>query len=92
VLALTTVADHVRAMEERRHVRRTAHPTDRRSTLLSLSAAGLRAHRRASAAFEDADRALGRHLDREAETRAAIRAVADAAGAALIALPARRAG
>jgi DNA-binding MarR family transcriptional regulator len=91
-LALTTVADHVRAMEERRHLRRMAHPNDRRSTLLSLSAAGLSAHRRASVAFEEADAALGRHLGSEAEARAAIRAIGDAAEAALIALPVRRAG
>jgi DNA-binding MarR family transcriptional regulator len=93
-LPLTTVADHVHAMTERRHVRRQAHPTDQRSTLLSLTAQGLRAHRRTSRSFERADRALRERLApiAEAEARDVLRGIADAAQAATAAPPVRRAG
>jgi DNA-binding MarR family transcriptional regulator len=50
-MPVTTAADFVRAMRERGHVRRTPHPTDSRSHLLTLTAAGLRTHRKASLAF-----------------------------------------
>ena len=91
-LPLTTVADHVRAMDERRHLRRSAHPTDGRSTLLSLSASGLRAHRRASRAFEEAARALGERLGSDRDAREVLRRIARAADDALADLPVRRVG
>jgi DNA-binding MarR family transcriptional regulator len=53
-MPVTTAADYVRAMRERGHVRRAPHPTDSRAYLLSLTPAGLRAHRKASMAFERA--------------------------------------
>src|SRR5678816_2908148 len=57
-LPVTTAADFVRAMRERGHVRRTPHPADSRSYLLSLTPAGLRAHRKASLAFGRAHEAF----------------------------------
>src|SRR4029078_722071 len=53
-MPVTTAADYVKAMTVRRHLRRRANPTDQRSQLLSLTAAGLRAHERASRRFERA--------------------------------------
>jgi DNA-binding MarR family transcriptional regulator len=50
-MPLTTVLDYVRAMKTRGHAVRARNPTDRRSYRLSLSAAGLTAFRRASAAW-----------------------------------------
>jgi DNA-binding MarR family transcriptional regulator len=50
----TTVAEYVHAMEQRGHVRRLAHPRDGRSYVLTLTAAGFRAHRQANARFERA--------------------------------------
>src|SRR5262245_59416689 len=55
---VTTAADYVRAMQRRGHVRRDGHPTDNRSYVLTLTAAGLRAHRAASVAFQRAHQAL----------------------------------
>ena len=57
-MPVTTAADFVRAMRERGHVRRTPHPGDSRSHLLTLTAAGLRAHRKAGLAFEKAHTAF----------------------------------
>ena len=57
-MPVTTAADFVRAMRERGHARRTPHPTDSRAYQLSLTASGLRAHRKASAAFEKAHTAF----------------------------------
>ena len=51
-MAVTTVADFVRTMVERRHLRKRPHPTDQRAALLSLTPEGIRAHRRASRSFE----------------------------------------
>jgi DNA-binding MarR family transcriptional regulator len=61
-MPVTTVADYVRAMLERGHARRHPHPRDGRARLLSLTAGGLRTHRRASAAFERAYRSLTEEL------------------------------
>lgn len=93
-LPLTTVADHVRAMTERRHLRRNANPTDGRSTLLSLTAQGLRTHRRASRSFELAHAALREHLrpSEEASAREMLRRITASTERAIAALPARRAG
>jgi DNA-binding MarR family transcriptional regulator len=57
-MPVTTAADYVRTMMARGHVRRQAHPGDGRARVLRLTAAGLRAHRKASAAFDRAYRAL----------------------------------
>jgi DNA-binding MarR family transcriptional regulator len=51
-MPLTTVADYVRLMESRGHVRRIANPRDRRSYLLVLTASGRKAHRDTNRAFE----------------------------------------
>src|SRR5262245_42545488 len=61
-MPVTTVADYVRTMLERGHARRHRHPRDGRAQLLGLTPAGLRAHRRASAAFERAYRSLMEEL------------------------------
>lgn len=50
----TTVSHYVRAMRERGHLWEVANPRDTRSRLLSLTASGRRAHRRANLAFEEA--------------------------------------
>ena len=44
-MAVTTVADYVRTMVERRHLRKRPHPADQRAALLSLTPEGIRAHR-----------------------------------------------
>jgi DNA-binding MarR family transcriptional regulator len=61
-MPVTTAADYVRSMQSRGHLRREAHPVDSRAYLLRLTPAGLRAHRRASAAFDKAYRALVQEL------------------------------
>ena len=50
-MPLTTVAEYIRSMDARRHVRRVAHPRDGRSYVLVLTAEGLRAHREANRSF-----------------------------------------
>src|SRR5262245_39610825 len=83
-MPVTTAADFVRAMRERGHVRRTSHPSDSRAYLLSLSAAGLRAHRTASLAFERAHGAFVQALKPVSEeaARETLRLLMDAASAA----------
>ena len=51
-MPLTTVADYVRLMESRGHVRRMANPRDGRSYLLVLTASGRKAHRDTNRSFE----------------------------------------
>jgi DNA-binding MarR family transcriptional regulator len=94
---LTTVADVVRAMTDRGHVRREPHPTDLRASLLTLTPAGLRAHRSASKAFERAHRALSADLGaaQERRARAVVQRLSDGADRALDTIthrPASRAG
>jgi len=83
-MPVTTAADYVRAMRERGHVRRTPHPTDSRAYLLSLTAAGLRAHRKASAAFTRVNDAYLRGLAplTEEQSRVVLRQLTDAARSA----------
>ncbi len=57
-MPVTTAADYVRTMQRRGHLRRENHPRDNRSYVLTLTPAGLRAHRAASAAFQRAHQAL----------------------------------
>jgi DNA-binding MarR family transcriptional regulator len=61
-MPVTTAADYVRAMQRRGHLARDPHPHDNRAQVLSLTAAGLKAHRAASAAFQKAHQALLREL------------------------------
>jgi len=61
-MPLTTAADYVKAMVGRGHVRREAHPSDQRATVLTLTPDGLRAHRRANRSFERAYQALRKEL------------------------------
>jgi DNA-binding MarR family transcriptional regulator len=79
-MPITTVADYVRAMVSRGHLRKKAHESDRRASTLSLTPSGLRAHRRASRSFERAHQGLigALPLD-EAQARSTIQAVAEAA-------------
>ena len=80
-LPVTTAADVVRAMRDRRHLRRDPHPGDSRAYLLSLTAAGQKAHRRASAAFEAAHQALLAQLEpgTEPELRAMLQGLTESA-------------
>jgi DNA-binding MarR family transcriptional regulator len=93
-MPLTTVAEYVRAMTERGHLRRKPDPTDGRARLLALTPAGLRAHRQASGSFERAHRALLRELDplEEDATREVLQRLAGSAERSLDSLPARRTG
>ena len=61
-MPLTTVAEYVGAMAHRGHVTKRPDPADQRARLLSLTPAGIRAHRQASRTFERAHRALLREL------------------------------
>jgi DNA-binding MarR family transcriptional regulator len=84
-MPVTTAADYVRSMQARGHVRRQAHPTDNRAYQLRLTAAGLRAHRKASAAFDGAYQALRQELGAldEASTRAMLQQLTASAQRAL---------
>lgn len=57
-MPLTTVVDYIRLMESRGHCRRLANPKDGRSYLVTLTAAGRRAHREANQLFEKAYQAF----------------------------------
>jgi DNA-binding MarR family transcriptional regulator len=89
-MPVTTAADYVRSMRGRGHVRRETHPDDSRAYLLRLTPAGLRAHRKASAAFDQAYQALRRELPPldETATRETLRQLAASAGRAAVALSA----
>jgi DNA-binding MarR family transcriptional regulator len=91
---LTTAADHVRNILARRHVRGLPHPTDGRASLLTLTASGLRAHRRAAAAFERAHREVSARLGPgvEGRMRADLQTLAEAVAQAHRSLGAGRAG
>jgi DNA-binding MarR family transcriptional regulator len=69
-MPLTSAADLVRTMRERGHLRRAPHPSDSRAYQLWLTAAGLRAHRKASAAFTRAHEAFVAALAPLSEQRA----------------------
>ena len=80
-MPVTTAADYVRSMQQRGHLRRQAHPGDGRAFLLRLTPAGLRAHRKASAAFDRAYQALNAELGEldEEQVRATLQALASCA-------------
>ncbi len=89
-MPVTTAADYVRTMRARGHLRREPHPRDSRAYLLALTPAGLRAHRRASAAFERAHEALLAELEPagEAAARTSLQDLRDCAARALAAVTA----
>jgi DNA-binding MarR family transcriptional regulator len=92
-MPLTTVADYVRSMVSRGHVRKDRYPRDHRAHPLSLTPQGLRAHRRASAAFDQAYRSLIAELALdEKRARSTIRALSDGADRALRGLRDQEAG
>ncbi len=92
----TTMSHHVRTMLERGHVRRRRNSADGRSSLLSLTGAGLAAHGRAAAAFEEANQrflaGLGVSVPDAREVLAAIRSAAEDAGRDLARSSMRAAG
>jgi DNA-binding MarR family transcriptional regulator len=69
----TTVSSYIRRMESRGDVVRRPDPTDGRGTLLRLTAAGRRAHRRATVIYGPLLVEVQRQLDaNEATVRAAL--------------------
>ena len=83
-LPVTTTLDYLRAMSRRGHTQRAPNPSDRRSYLVSLTGAGMGAHRRTNAQWNIAVRGLEDALTRPVpEIRAALHALDDAASAAL---------
>ena len=79
-LRLTTFIDRLRAIEDRGHARRLAHPGDRRSYRVVLTSDGLAAHRAANALFERAHAAFEVELrDSGADAKRAFEAVRAAA-------------
>jgi DNA-binding MarR family transcriptional regulator len=86
-MPVTTVAGYVRAMEARAHLRKAPHESDGRARALSLTASGLRTHRRASRSFERAHQALASSMDlHEDDARATLQALVRAAEVGLGAL------
>jgi DNA-binding MarR family transcriptional regulator len=82
-MRLTTFVDQLRVIQARGHARRLAHPTDRRSYRVALTAAGLEAHRAANRLFEGAYQAFTRQLPEGVEpAKQALEVVRRAADAA----------
>ena len=82
----TSMSNYVRAMVDRGHAERVRNARDGRSVVLSLTASGRAAHRRANRAFEEANdrflaglEAAGVAFD---DVRATVRIVGDAAHSA----------
>jgi len=83
-MPLTTVLDYLRAMDERRHLRRERHPKDGRAQQLSLTMAGITEQRRTNRAWEVMRVNLERSLPIPAkDVRRALQALDDAVIAAL---------
>ena len=81
---LSTMLDHLRSMEYRRHLRRTPHPRDGRAQNLSLTMAGTAAHRRTNQQWERMRLAFDAALPMPAaDVRSALRALSDAAQSSL---------
>jgi DNA-binding MarR family transcriptional regulator len=78
-MRLTTLLDQLRQMEERGHARRMPNPHDRRARLVTLTAAGLEAHRAASQAFETAYATFLVELGGEVRPRQVLRSMREAA-------------
>ena len=90
-MPLTTLLEYLRAMCAAGHAVRTAHPFDGRAVDLSLSRAGVAAHRRANRRWE----AVRRRIEGELEVplpqlRRALQALGSAAEAAGDSRPARQ--
>jgi DNA-binding MarR family transcriptional regulator len=90
-MPLTTVLDHLRVMDRRRHIVRVRHPADGRARQVRLSPQGLTAHRRASEAWQRmaglVDSSLEPSIDR---VRQSLHALDDAVIAAEEKIGARR--
>lgn len=85
----TTMSHYIRSMLERGHLRRETNPLDRRSAILALTPSGRAAHRRAAAAFEQANGRFLAALDlSEAQARSTLRSIRKAAEQASAALTA----
>jgi DNA-binding MarR family transcriptional regulator len=83
-MPLTTVLDYLSAMDDRRHLRREPHPRDGRAQQLSLTMAGVTAHRRTNRAWEVMRINLERSLPLPVnEVRRALHGLDDAVVAAL---------
>lgn len=79
----TTMSHYIREMRERGHLAEAPNPRDGRSRMLSLTAEGRAAHRRANRAFEEA---YARFVDELPDTAAAKQAMVDIERAAGLAL------
>jgi DNA-binding MarR family transcriptional regulator len=91
-MRLTTFVDQLRLIEARGHARRLPNPRDGRSQLVSLTAAGLEAHRAANRLFEAAYAEFLEELGGdEAPAKRALATVRDAAERALAVSPPRSA-
>jgi DNA-binding MarR family transcriptional regulator len=83
-IPLTTALDYLNAMGSAGHIQRSPHPGDGRAVHVRLSGAGRAAHRRANALWEVARKEIEKGLRVPlAEARDVIRAIDDAALAAL---------
>jgi DNA-binding MarR family transcriptional regulator len=83
-MRLTTFMDQLRLIERRGHARRLPNPRDGRSTLVTLTAGGLAAHRGANRQFEAAYEAFADRLaGGEAPAKRALAAIRAAAEGAL---------
>lgn len=88
-IPLTTVLDYLTAMDERGHLRRERHPRDGRAQQLSLTMAGVNAHRRTNKAWEVMRARLEGSLPMpEKAIRRALHALDDAVAETLAALEA----
>jgi DNA-binding MarR family transcriptional regulator len=89
-MPLTTVLDYLRSMDRRRHLRRSPHPRDGRAQQLALTLAGVTAHRRTHAAWEEMRAELERNLSIPVrDIRRALQALDDAVGQSLDELEAK---
>lgn len=75
----TTVSHYIVHMREAGHVIEKRDPADGRSRTLSLSASGLKAHRRANRAFEVAYSAFVKRIRSESRVKSALASVEAAA-------------
>jgi DNA-binding MarR family transcriptional regulator len=89
-MPLTTMSDYARTMLERGHAERSDHPTDSRSHLLRITAAGTRVHRIANRRFEEAMSRVARILEVPEEDARAV--LLDLARASKLALQELEAG
>lgn len=91
-MRLTTFVDQLRLVESRGHARRLPNPRDGRSQLVTLTAAGLEAHRAANRLFEAAYATFLEELGGdEAPAKRTLAEVRDAAERALSVSPRRTA-